>query len=120
MKDYNYNYIYKSDILKGYNTYFNRLLNLIYSYLEGLFDDSSDPKEACEAEKNMLAAGFYAHYAEMKDVYKKMGEGKNRLIFDYVAGMSDNFALDCANEILKPEHLNDKIELSLRGKWFDA
>ena len=49
-----------------------------------------------------------------------MGEGKNRLIFDYVAGMSDNFALDCANEILKPEHLNDKIELSLRGKWFDA
>ena len=120
MKDYNYNYIYKSDILKGYNTYFNRLLNLIYSYLEGLFDDSSDPKEACEAEKNMLAAGFYAHYAEMKDVYKKMGEGKNRLIFDYVAGMSDNFALDCANEILTPEHLNDKIELSLRGKWFDA
>lgn len=120
LKDYNYNYIYKSDILKGYNTYFNRLLNLIYSYLEGLFDDSSDPKEACEAEKNMLAAGFYAHYAEMKDVYKKMGEGKNRLIFDYVAGMSDNFALDCANEILKPEHLNDKIELSLRGKWFDA
>lgn len=120
MKDYNYNYIYRSDILKGYNTYFNRLLNLIYSYLEGLFDDSADPKEACEAEKNMLAAGFYAHYAEMKDVYKKMGEGKNRLIFDYVAGMSDNFALDCANEILKPEHLNDKIELSLRGKWFDA
>ena len=120
MKDYNYRCIYRSDILKGYTRYFERLLNLIYTYLEGLFDSSDDPREACDAEKNMLAAGFYAHYAEMKDVYESLGEGRERLIFDYVAGMSDNFALDCANEILKPEHLNDKIELSQRGKWFDA
>lgn len=120
MKDYNYNYIYRSDILKGYTSYFERLLKLIYSYIEGLFKDGVDIKQSCEAEKNMLAAGFYAHYAEMKDVYASMNEGIDRLIFDYVAGMSDNFALDCANEILKPEHLNDKIELSQRGKWFDA
>lgn len=120
MKDYNYNYIYRSDILKGYTSYFERLLKLIYSYIESLFKDGVSIKESCEAEKNMLAAGFYAHYAEMKSVYDSMGEGVDRLIFDYVAGMSDNFALDCANEILKPEHLNDKIELSLRGKWFDA
>ena len=62
----------------------------------------------------------YLPISEMKDVYASMNEGVDRLIFDYVAGMSDNFALDCANEILKPEHLNDKIELSQRGKWFDA
>lgn len=120
MKDYNYNYIYRSDILKGYTAYFERLLKLIYTYIESLFKNGDSIKEACEAEKNMLAAGFYAHYAEMKSVYDSMGESVDRLIFDYVAGMSDNFALDCANEILKPEHLNDKIELSLRGKWFDA
>ena len=43
-----------------------------------------------------------------------------RMIIDYVAGMTDNFSLDSANEILKPEHLNDEINLSQTGKWFDV
>ena len=48
-------------------------------------------------------------------------EGSDRrMILDYVAGMTDNFCLDCANEILKPEHLNDEIEQSQTGKWFDV
>jgi dGTPase len=37
-------------------------------------------------------------------------------VFDYVAGMSDNFCLDCADEILKPIHIGE----SAMGKWFDA
>ena len=41
------------------------------------------------------------------------------LVFDYISGMSDNFCLDCANEILRPEHLNDQIDKSLTGKSFD-
>ena len=42
------------------------------------------------------------------------------MVFDYIAGMSDNFCLDCGNEILRPEHLNESIERSLTGKWFDV
>jgi dGTPase len=53
-------------------------------------------------------------------MYLKQDGNVDRLVFDYVAGMSDNFCLDCANEILKPEHLNERIEQSLTGKWFDA
>ena len=47
-------------------------------------------------------------------------DGLPRAIADYIAGMTDNFCLDCANEILKPEHLNDEIEQSITGRWFDA
>ena len=49
----------------------------------------------------------------------KEGSDK-RIIIDYIAGMTDNFSLDCANEILKPEHLNSEIEQSVTGRWFDA
>ena len=77
-------------------------------------------KKGYDEEKNMLAAGFYAHLVELKDNYQQRGEGLDRLVLDYVAGMSDNFALDCASEILTPGHLNDRIEQSQRGKWFDA
>lgn len=120
MKEYNYSYIYKSDILEGYSRYFSRLLHLIVDYLDDLYSKYGFEEEGYEEEKNMLAAGFYSHLNELKDVYIRNDGNLDRMIFDYVAGMSDNFALDCANEILKPEHLNDRIEMSQRGKWFDV
>lgn len=120
MKDYNYRNIYRSEILAGYNRYFSRLLRLIAGYLDELVQKYGFDKKGYDEEKNMLAAGFYAHLVELRASYEENGEGLDRLVLDYVAGMSDNFALDCANEILKPEHLNDRIEQSQRGKWFDA
>ena len=120
MKEYNYDYIYRSDILNGYSKYFSRLLRLIVNYLDELFEKNAFDSKAYEEEKNMLAAGFYAHVKEMKDIYLTIDGSLDRMVFDYVAGMSDNFALDAANEILKPEHLNDRIEMSQRGKWFDV
>ena len=120
MKDYNYRYIYRNEILEGYTRYFTRLMRLIVSYLDELVSSYCYDKKGYDDEKNMLAAGFYAHLVELKDRYIEREGDIRRLVLDYVAGMSDNFALDCANEILKPEHLNDRIEQSQRGKWFDV
>lgn len=120
MKDYNYRYIYRNEILEGYTRYFTRLMRLIASYLDELVSSYGYDKKGYDDEKNMLAAGFYAHLVELKDRYIEREGDIRRLVLDYVAGMSDNFALDCANEILKPEHLNDRIEQSQRGKWFDV
>ncbi len=68
----------------------------------------------------MLSVGFSNYLTDMKDEYQRFDGTYDRVIFDYIAGMSDNFALDCADEILKPHHLNDEIERSFTGKWFDA
>lgn len=117
---FNYEHIYKSPMLEGYERYFNRLLTLILDYLNSLLASNGFEEELYAQEKNMLAMGFYHHLMDMKDAYLSHEGSLDRLIFDYVAGMTDNFCLDCANEILKPEHLNDSIEHSLTGKWFDA
>lgn len=120
MKEYNYENIYRSELLGGYTRYFTRLLYLIVNYLDELFEKYGFDEKGYKEEKNMLAAGFHSHLVEMKDAYLALDGSLDRLVVDYVAGMSDNFALDCANEILKPEHLNDSLEASQRGKWFDA
>lgn len=119
MKEYNYLNIYKSPMLNGYKKYFSRLLNLIYDYLSQLFLENYDNKEKYSSEKNMLAIGFANHVYEMLPIYLKRGEDYRNMIFDYIAGMSDNFALDCAREILIPEHLNEEIESNITRKWFD-
>ncbi|NCD05338.1 MAG: HD domain-containing protein [Spirochaetia bacterium] len=119
MKDYNYQNIYKSPILNEYKKYFSRLLNLIYEYLTDLFKSFYDNKQLYCKEKNMLAIGFGNHVSEMLPIYIEKEGNADRLIYDYIAGMSDNFALDCANEILIPEHLNERLESNITGKWFD-
>ncbi len=117
---FNYENIYRSSILNGYTRYFTRLINLIVDYLEEIYSSYGLKEDGYLREKNMLSAGFYNHIRDMYPVYIEKEKSDKRMIIDYVAGMTDNFCLDCANEILKPEHLNDEIEMSQTGKWFDA
>ncbi len=118
--EFNYENIYRSDILNGYTRYFSRLINLIVKYLEELYSAFSLEEKGYLQEHNMLAAGFYNHINDMHGKYMEYEGSDRRMIIDYVAGMTDNFCLDCANEILKPEHLNEEIDQSLTGKWFDV
>jgi len=120
MKEYNYRSIYLSPLLEGYGRYFSRLLTLIVDYLQGLLDANGFDEKPYLEEKNMLAAGFHLHLKEMREPYLRVDGNLDRIVFDYVAGMSDNFCLDCVNEILKPDHLNERIEQSVTGKWFDV
>lgn len=120
MKDFNYEKIYKSSLLSGYRKYYTRLLNLIADYLISLYSEFGTNTDLYEDEKNMLASGFAQHVSEIESKYLKREGNSNLLIFDYIAGMSDNFALDCGKEILIPEHLNEHLEESFTGKWFDA
>ncbi len=119
MKEYNYQNIYKSPMLNGYKKYFSRLINLIYNYIWELLKEYSDDVEKYNSEKNMLAIGFGKHVKEMLPIYQERGENNKMLIFDYISGMSDNFALDCATEILIPEHLDEELESNIARKWFD-
>ena len=120
MKDFNYKHIYLSPMLGGYSRYFTRLLTLIVDYLSSLIDAYGFDAALYQQEKNMLAGGFGIHVHEMRDAYLAHDKDTQMMVFDYIAGMSDNFCLDCANEILKPDHLNDRIEQSITGKWFDV
>ena len=118
--EFNYSHIYRSKILDGYDRYFRRVLGLITSYLEEIYSSYGLEEKGYAEERNMLAAGFYNHIKEMRDVYIEHEGSEKRMIIDYVAGMTDNFALDSATEILRPEHLNDEIDQSQTGKWFDV
>jgi dGTPase len=120
MKEFNYEKIYKSSLLSGYRKYFTRLLNLIADYLNSLYSEFKGNSDLYDGEKNMLASGFAQHLSEMESKYIEFEGNSDLLVYDYIAGMSDNFALDCGKEILIPEHLNEPLEVSLTGKWFDA
>lgn len=120
MISFNYSNIYKSDFLKGYYDYFRRLIRMIYDYLCELFVKSGFDKASYAKENNMLAIGFGKYACEMAGPLLKHDGGYENLIFDYISGMSDNFCIDCANAILKPEHLNEDLYSSVLRRYFDS
>ncbi|MDD7201662.1 MAG: HD domain-containing protein [Sphaerochaetaceae bacterium] len=117
---FNYQKIYRSRILAGYERYFSRLIRLIVQYLEELFKENGFEQAGYLEERNMLAVAFWRHITKMRQAYEEHDGSYDLMAVDYVAGMSDNFCLDCADEILKPLHLNEESEEALLGKWFDA
>jgi dGTPase len=110
MMEFNVKYIYRSDALNGYEQYFRRLMRLIYDYLTNLMERCGQNRALYEAERNKLATAFYQYYTEKEQSYLEHDGNLDRLVFDYIAGMSDNFCLDARNEILKPEYLDRAIE----------
>ncbi|MCQ2398702.1 MAG: HD domain-containing protein, partial [Sphaerochaetaceae bacterium] len=112
MAEFNREKIYKSPALKKYEGYFNRLITVIYSYLSEIFERCGSDGNLYAAEGNMLAAGFFNYVSEKKQSYIEHDGNTDRLIFDFIAGMTDNFCLECANEILVPEYLNREINES--------
>ncbi|MEM5948044.1 HD domain-containing protein [Spirochaetia bacterium 38H-sp] len=98
---FNYKKIYKSEQLTAFHEYFERILNLLHSYLSELFSRHNWDVTAYAAEKNRLARQFGDYVGKMRDVYTRREE-EDWVVFDYIAGMTDDFALRSAQEIMMP------------------
>ena len=109
MKNHNYNYIYKSPLLSEYHTYFERIMKLIYEYLEDIFIKNGFNLELYKKEKNLLSVRFGDYVLKMKTFYESVDGGFEQIVCDYLAGMSDNYALDCVNEILQPKYMENQF-----------
>ena len=102
LKNFNYERIYGNPRLSSYHRYFERVLTTLYNYLQQLFDNLGDDYESYKAENNFLAARFSDYYGKMKSFYGDVDGGTDNLVFDYIAGMTDDYALSCINEIMIP------------------
>jgi len=109
LKDFNYRTIYKSPLLADYHTYFERILKTIYDYLLNLFQVNHFDSEGYKSERNLLSVRFGDYVQKMRRFYEDIDGGYDHLITDYVAGMSDNYALDCISEIFTPKYMEDQF-----------
>ncbi len=116
VKDFNYRRIYSSPVLAGYHQYFERILETLYHYLTDLFDRHGADRAAYDAERNTLAARFGDYVCKMQDFYERESDGPSQVVFDYIAGMTDDFAIDSIQEIMIPSQFTvqfHKLELGM-------
>lgn len=114
IKKFNYEYIYRSDILKPSDEYFSVIIHRIYNTLKNAYHDENTYDNLNKLRKFYpnLIDGFldwFHHYssdAERKNL-------KNKVLFNivnpkdyyfaivlYIAGMTDKFAIDTYREII--------------------
>ena len=103
MMDFNYSYIYKNKALGDYENYFKRILKTLYKYLEDLFDQYSFQLEKYKKENNFLAVRFGDYVNKMKGFYDKVDKSYQKIVLDYIAGMTDDYAIECIKEIMIPK-----------------
>ncbi len=110
LKDFNYKNIYFSPILAGHNKYFERILKLLFGYLNEIFDKYGHDLKAYVKENNLLAVRFSDYLGKMTDFYSNRDGGFNNLVTDYIAGMTDDYAIECISQIMMPDRLENQFK----------
>ncbi|MFO7850137.1 MAG: HD domain-containing protein [Spirochaetia bacterium] len=115
LKDFNYRNIYTNPVLSDYHRYFERVLRTLFDYLSEIFRRAEFDYESYKAEKNLLAVRFGDYVLKMKPFYEKIDGGFKNLVFDYLAGMTDDYALECISEIMIPKKMEHRFDQFLLG-----
>ncbi len=113
---WNYQNIYKHDLLEECKGYFYRILTQLYSYLTDLFQQYGCNRDLYKKEHNHLAHRFGAYVAKMEKAYLEYDGNLDRVVVDYIAGMSDNYAMDSAAEIMFPRELENRLDQLMKER----
>lgn len=114
-RDFNYQKIYLNPVLTGYQRYFERIIHTLYGYLDEIFALYNDNEEKYRKENNILAVRFGDYVHKMTGFYEKEDGGFDNLVTDYIAGMTDNYAIESVSEIMIPEKMEDQFRRFLLG-----
>ena len=110
LKDFNYERIYLSPLLTDYHEYFERMLRTLFDYLGELFGRCGSDFARYAGERNRLAVRFGDYLSKMQEFYEKGDGSWDRAIVDYIAGMTDDFAIESVREIMLPAEFETLFE----------
>lgn len=100
LKNFSRRNIYKNDKLFYWNQYADFVLKSIYNYIYKIFEKNKfdyDQYENCTLE---LGQKFGKFIVDFHDLYTLEKADKNLILTDYIAGMSDSYAIKCFNNLL--------------------
>ena len=114
IKEFNYKYIYLSDLLRPSDEYFSVVIRQIYNTLKNLYNGINTISVLNNYKKLYpnLIDGFVNWFINFSNISER-SKLKNKILFDlsipenyyfsivcYIAGMTDKFAIDIYNEII--------------------
>ncbi len=100
LRDFNYSHIYHNDKRLPYYPFAEKILNALFDYIYELYSKFGDDFEKYRQRNIILDNEFGKYLQKMKNFYKE--EHPKTIVADYVAGMTDLFAVECMKQITFP------------------
>lgn len=105
IKNFNYSTIYNSKTLKNYKYFVKKVIGIIYDSLFELFEKHGYEHEKYEKHFIKPFRDFARYIKSYKNFYQSANSNAHAIIVDYIAGMTDNFALDFCKKVSLPRRI---------------
>lgn len=104
LKEFNYSNIYGHERLKQYSRHAEVILNILFDHLLGLMDEFGRNYDQYLESSIPLDRRFGDYLKGLDDFYGvKEPFNPGQIALDYIAGMTDQYALKAAEEVIFPE-----------------
>ncbi|MDR0291702.1 MAG: HD domain-containing protein [Elusimicrobium sp.] len=109
LRKFNYSHIYYNEQMQDRKKMIDKAISEMYGFFENLFDKYTFDYPAYERTSWRAAAAFGNYIKSMQKLYKEDVSVKKTIIVDYIAGMTDSFALETLKDILLPNAIKFSI-----------
>ncbi|MCU7919226.1 MAG: HD domain-containing protein [Candidatus Thiodiazotropha sp. (ex Epidulcina cf. delphinae)] len=106
MRNFNYDVIYKSAVLKEYMVYCTKIIKMLFEYILELYNKNGTEIDRYLKGSSILEIRFGKYMEKMKDAYINAGTAPNLIVADYISGMTDKYALECMKQITIPKPIS--------------
>ncbi len=96
LRNFNYERIYQSPSKMFYETDCLFKMNSLYDYLDDGYGVIIDGRI-----NNEVDSAFFKYYHNMKEAYATHNTSNNQILVDYIAGMTDNYAVSSYEDLLR-------------------
>ena len=102
LQDFNYNYIYKHPDIENYKQKGEKIIEEVFDYLLDLLNNWGHEYERYENSHLELDKHFGGYLKRYQNIYSLEHNIPNRIVCDFIAGMTDNYVLNAIQQIKIP------------------
>lgn len=105
LRTFNYERIYHNQQMRQRKETIDKCIRDLFEYFRRLFERYGFDYDAYTAEGKQTAFNFAKYMRSMKKVYREDPALVDDIIADYIAGMTDSFALDVMEDVILPNSI---------------
>jgi len=108
LQKFNYKNIYGHQKIKNYEVKCEKIIEETFDYLEELVNDWGHDYAKYSESDLELNKHFGSFIQQYKDIYAGESNNPKRIVCDFIAGMTDNYALNAYKQIKIPKAISFK------------
>jgi dGTPase len=106
LKTFNYTYIYNHPLMLEYGKYCKNIIKILFEHFHNLIQTNKTDFGKYEVSYLKINRSFGIYYQHLYEYFLKSGITIDKIVTYYIAGMTDQFAIDSVKQICIPKPIS--------------